>query len=56
MTESDRVELLEGLRTTRAIRRYTDEPIPETTLRDILFSAYVAPFVEMIVPEPHALE
>ena len=43
MTESDRVELLEGLRTTRAIRRYTDEPIPETTLRDILFSATRAP-------------
>jgi nitroreductase len=40
---SDTVGLLEGLCTTRAIRRYTDEPIPEDALRDILFAATRAP-------------
>lgn len=39
----DRVGLLEGLSTTRAIRRYTDEPIPDDVLRDILFAATRAP-------------
>ncbi len=39
----DIVGLLEGLATTRAIRRYKDEPIPEAVLRDILFSATRAP-------------
>ena len=34
---SDSVGLLEGLTTTRAIRRYTNEPIPQDTLRDILW-------------------
>jgi nitroreductase len=37
------VSLVEGLATTRAIRRYTDEPIPTETLRDILFAATRAP-------------
>ena len=40
---SDTVGLLEGLCTTRAIRRYRDEPVPEHVLRDILFAATRAP-------------
>ncbi len=40
--ESD-VSLYEGLLSTRAIRRYRDEPVPEDTLRDILFAATRAP-------------
>ncbi|HEY3834257.1 MAG TPA: nitroreductase family protein [Acidimicrobiia bacterium] len=40
---ADTVGLLEGLATTRAIRRYTDEPIPDAALRDILFAATRAP-------------
>lgn len=43
MADDERVELLEGLRTTRAIRRYRPEPIPDDVLRDILFSATRAP-------------
>lgn len=39
----DSVGLLEGLMTTRAIRRYRDEPIPDDVLRDILFAATRAP-------------
>ncbi len=39
----DTVGLLEGLMTTRAIRRYRDEPIPREVLRDILFAATRAP-------------
>ena len=39
----DQVGLLEGLVTTRAIRRYLDEPIPDAVLRDILFAATRAP-------------
>jgi nitroreductase len=39
----DVVGLLEGLATTRAIRRYVDEPIPDDVLRDMLFSATRAP-------------
>jgi len=39
----DTVALLEGLTSTRSIRRYTDEPIPEDALRDILFAATRAP-------------
>ena len=35
--------LLEGLATTRAIRRYRDEPVPPGVLRDILFAATRAP-------------
>src|SRR4051794_12624269 len=40
---ADTVGLLEGLTTTRAIRRYTDDPIPEAALRDVLFAATRAP-------------
>jgi nitroreductase len=40
---NDRVGLLEGLATTRAIRRYLPEPIPEDVLRDIMFAATRAP-------------
>jgi len=37
------VSLIDGLISTRAIRRYTDEPIPDRVLRDILFVATRAP-------------
>ena len=37
------ISLLEGLATTRAIRRYTDEPIPEDDLATILWHATRAP-------------
>lgn len=37
------VDLMAGLATTRAIRRYRDEPIPERDLRDILFAATRGP-------------
>ncbi len=40
---SDTVGLLEGLSSTRAIRRYRDEPVPEEVLRAILFAATRAP-------------
>jgi nitroreductase len=40
---SDSVGLLEGLATTRAIRRYAQDPIPDVVLRDILFAATRAP-------------
>jgi nitroreductase len=39
----DAVGLLEGLTTTRAIRRYRDEPVPVEALRAILFAATRAP-------------
>ncbi len=39
----DSVGLLEGLASTRAIRRYRDEPIPPDALRAILFAATRAP-------------
>ncbi|WP_433598282.1 nitroreductase family protein [Nocardia sp. CA-135953] len=39
----DTVGLLAGLTTTRAIRRYRDEPVPQDVLRDILFAATRAP-------------
>jgi nitroreductase len=39
----DTVGLLEGLTTTRAIRRYKDEPVPPGVLRTILFAATRAP-------------
>ncbi len=35
--------LMQGLASTRAIRRYLDEPIPEAALRDMLFAATRAP-------------
>lgn len=37
------VGLLEGLATTRSIRRYRNEPIPDDVLRDIMFAATRAP-------------
>ena len=40
---SDDIGLLEGLATTRAIRRYRDEPIPDEDLATILHSATRAP-------------
>jgi nitroreductase len=39
----DTVGLLEGLCSTRAIRRYTNEPVPDHVLRDVLFAATRAP-------------
>ncbi len=39
----DHVGLLEGLSTTRAIRRYHDEPVPDDVLRDLLWAATRAP-------------
>ena len=39
----DSLGLLEGLATTRAIRRYADEPVPPDALRDMLFAATRAP-------------
>ena len=39
----DTVGLLEGIATTRAIRRYRDEPVPPEALRAILFAATRAP-------------
>jgi nitroreductase len=39
----DTIGLLEGICSTRAIRRYRDEPVPDHVLRDILFAATRAP-------------
>jgi nitroreductase len=39
----DSVSLLEGLATTRAIRRYTEDPIPDADLATILWHAGRAP-------------
>lgn len=44
MNEHDHnISLLEGLATTRSIRRYTTEHIPDEVLRDIMFAATRAP-------------
>lgn len=43
MTEPDPIGLLEGMATTRAIRRYTDAPIPDDDLATILWHAGRAP-------------
>jgi nitroreductase len=40
---SDTVGLLEGLTTTRAVRRYRDEPVPRAALRAMLFAATRGP-------------
>jgi nitroreductase len=40
---ADDIGLLEGLVSTRAIRRYHDEPVPPAVLRAILFAATRAP-------------
>jgi nitroreductase len=37
------MDLLEGLATTRAIRRYTDEPVTDQELATVMFSATRAP-------------
>ena len=37
------IDLMSGLASTRAIRRYKDEPIPERDLRDMLFAATRGP-------------
>src|SRR5438552_11693005 len=39
----DAVGLLEGLTTTRAIRRYTSDPVPAEALRAMLFAATRGP-------------
>ena len=39
----DTVGLIEGLTSTRSIRRYTDEPVPPEALRTMLFAATRAP-------------
>jgi nitroreductase len=43
MSDDDAVSLYEGLLSTRAIRRYTDEKVPDEVLRDVLFAATRAP-------------
>jgi nitroreductase len=43
LTSADEIGMYEGLISTRAIRRYRDEPIPDAILRDILFAATRAP-------------
>ena len=40
---ADSIGLLEGLTTTRSIRRYLDEPVPAAALRAMLFAASRAP-------------
>jgi nitroreductase len=40
---TDAVGLLEGLTTTRAIRRYSADPVPDEALRAMLFAATRAP-------------
>lgn len=40
---ADTVGLLEGIASTRSIRRYRDEPVPDDVLRDICFAATRAP-------------
>jgi nitroreductase len=40
---ADTIGLLEGLCSTRAIRRYRDEPVPDDVLRAVLFAATRAP-------------
>lgn len=42
-SSNEEISLLEGLATTRAIRRYTNDPIPEHDLNRILWSASRAP-------------
>jgi len=43
VTEPTAVSLLDGLATTRAIRRYTDDPVPDADLASILWHAGRAP-------------
>jgi len=41
--QARRMDLLEGMATTRAIRRYTDEPVTEAQLATVFWSASRAP-------------
>jgi nitroreductase len=43
LSDADEVSLYVGLLSTRAIRRYRDEPVPDDALRDMLFAATRAP-------------
>jgi nitroreductase len=43
MAPDETVPLLEGIATTRAIRRYRDEPVPDEALAAMLFAATRAP-------------
>ncbi len=43
VSDSDPLGLLDGIATTRAIRRYTDEPVPDGALAAMLFAATRAP-------------
>ena len=40
---ADRFGLLEGITTTRAVRSYTSDPVPDDVLRAVLFAASRAP-------------
>ena len=40
---ADSISLYQGLLSTRAVRRYSDEAVPDDALRDILFAATRAP-------------
>lgn len=40
---ADQIGLLEGITTTRAIRSYTTDPVPDDVLRAVLFAASRAP-------------
>ena len=42
-TPAESVGLLEGISTTRTIRRYTDEPVPDDALAAMMFAATRAP-------------
>ncbi len=43
MARDDQIGLLDGIATTRAIRRYRDEPVPDDVLAQMLFAATRAP-------------
>ena len=43
MPMSDSAGILDAIATTRSIRRYLDEPVPDDVLRDICFAASRAP-------------
>ncbi len=43
MSDADEVGLLEGIATTRTIRRYADDAVPEEALRTMMFAATRAP-------------
>ena len=38
----DEIGLLEGIATTRAIRRFTDEPVSDADLAAVFFAAFAA--------------